>query len=76
MCRKQKHQLSRPVLSQHKNLQFNERISSFEGAVLDGRDLISSEIDFEQVRQVPEEAVRLDPNDFIVIQNPINMSIR
>lgn len=75
MCRKQKHQLSRPVLSTQ-NLQFNERISSFEGAVLDGRDLISSEIDFEQVRQVPEEAVRLDPNDLIVIQNPINMSIR
>ncbi len=52
------------------NLQVNERAGSLEGSVLDGRDLISPQIDFKKIGQVSEHAIRFNPDDLIVVQNP------
>ena len=58
------------------DLQFDERIGSFEGAVLDGWNLIASQVYLEQVGQVAEQAVRLDPDDLIIVQDPVGSQTR
>lgn len=53
------------------NLQVKQSVGPFECPILNGRDLISSQIDFQKIGKITEHAVRFNPDNLIVIQNPV-----
>jgi hypothetical protein len=57
--------------TRHNNLQVNQRVGPFEGSVLNGGDLIPPQINFKEIGQISKHAIRLDPHDLIVVQNPV-----
>jgi hypothetical protein len=57
--------------TRHNNLQVNQRVGPFEGSVLNGGNLIPPQINFKEIGQISKHAIRLDPHDLIVVQNPV-----
>ena len=61
--------ISRDIKSMYReeNLQFNECIGSFKRSVLDRWYLIPSQINFNQIRKIPESSIRFDSHNFVII---------
>ena len=57
------------------NLQIDQGAGSFEGVVLNRRDLVASQVHFDQVGQITEHAVRFDAVDLVIVQQPIHAQI-